>query len=51
MKSYIDIFDPIDSLDPIDSFDLMETKEEMNSLRSTSVSKKRNDVKDGVGKS
>lgn len=42
MKSYIDIFD---------SFDLTETKEEMNSSRSTSVSKKRNDVKDGVGKS
>ena len=45
MKSYIDIFD---ILDPIDSF---EIKEEMNSSRSTSVSKKRNDVKDGVGKS
>ena len=48
MKSYIDIFDIFDS---IDSFDLIEIKEEMNSSRSTSVSKKRNDVKDGVGKS
>jgi hypothetical protein len=57
MKSYIDIFESFDSFESLDSFesfdsfDPIETKEEINSLRSTRLSKKRSDVKNGVGES